>query len=323
MPELFYRARRLRQTKSIRSLSRETTVHSSDLIQPIFLVDGVKKKIAIEEMPGIERLSVDYLASEIDLLKERGVSAVLLFGVPNHKDAQATAAWKEENLVQKAVQAIKQHAPDFTVITDVCLCSYTDHGHCGHLDSQGIVDNDRSIETLANMALSHAYAGVDIVAPSDMMDGRVSAIRALLDKKGFYHLPILSYAAKYASAFYGPFRAAADCTPKTGDRKTYQMDPANIRQAMREVQADIDEGADMIIVKPALAYLDVIHEARKRFDVPVFAYSVSGEYSMVKAAAEKGWVNEAVIVNEMLTAMKRAGADRIITYFAKEFSLLN
>lgn len=318
MTEPFFRGRRLRMTDSIRALARETVVEPRDLIQGMFVIEGKGKRIPVDAMPGVDRLCVDQLRSEVDLIREAGVPAVLLFGVPEEKDVKATGAWKENNLVQRAVTEIKKHDPDMVVITDVCLCAYTDHGHCGHV-KEGVIDNDSSLETIAKMALSHARAGADIVAPSDMMDGRVGAIREMLDKNGFEYTPILSYAAKYASAFYGPFREAAKSAPKQGNRKSYQMDSANVRQAMREIAADIEEGADLVMVKPALAYLDVIHEARRRFDVPIVAYNVSGEYSMVKAAAERGWIDEKVIVTEILTAIKRAGADRIITYFGKTF----
>jgi porphobilinogen synthase len=318
MTEPFFRGRRLRMTDPIRALARETFVEPRDLIQGMFVVDGKGKKIPIDAMPGIDRLSVDNLRSEIDEIREAGVPAVLLFGVPEEKDAKATGAWKEGNLVMRAVSEIKKHDPEMVVVTDVCLCAYTDHGHCGHL-KDGVIDNDSSLETIAKMALSHAQAGVDIVAPSDMMDGRVGAIRQMLDKNGFAYTPILSYAAKYSSSFYGPFREAAKSAPKSGNRKSYQMDSANVRQAMREIEADINEGADLVMVKPALAYLDVIRAAKERFDVPIVAYNVSGEYSMVKAAAERGWVDEKAITMEILTAIKRAGADKIITYFGKTF----
>jgi porphobilinogen synthase len=312
----FYRGRRLRVTETMRSFVRETRIDPKDFIQPIFVIDGKKKKEPVDAMPGIDRFSVDLLPSEADAIRESGVEAVLLFGVPEGKDAKATGAFRDNNLVQQAIRTIKKHDPGLLVITDVCLCAYTDHGHCGHLQD-GFVENDSSLVTLAQMAVSHAEAGADIVAPSDMMDGRVGAIRSALDAKGFVHTAILSYAAKYASAFYGPFREAAHSAPKSGDRKSYQMDSANGRQAMREIAADIGEGADLVMVKPALAYLDVISEAKRRFDVPIVAYNVSGEYSMVKAAAQRGWVDEQAITREILTAIKRAGADRIISYHAK------
>jgi porphobilinogen synthase len=318
MTDLFFRGRRLRMTDSIRALARETFVEPRDLIQPIFVMDGKGKRVPIDAMPGVERLCVDQLSREIDEIREAGVPSVLLFGVPDDKDSKASGAWEEGNLVARAVAEIKRKDPEMVVITDVCLCAYTDHGHCGHL-KDGVIDNDSSLETIARMALSHAQAGADVVAPSDMMDGRVLAIREMLDGKGFQYTPILSYAAKYSSGFYGPFREAAKSAPKQGNRKSYQMDSANVRQAMQEIQADIEEGADLVMVKPALAYLDVISEARRRFDVPIVAYNVSGEYSMVKAAAERGWVDEKTVANEILTAIKRAGADRIITYFGKTF----
>lgn len=314
----FYRGRRLRSTAGIRSLVRETVVEPRDLISPIFVIEGKNQRIPVDSMEGVDRMSVDNLGAEIESVRMAGVSSILLFGVTEKKDAAATAAWSEDGVVQRAVRAIKELDSTMNVITDVCLCAFTDHGHCGHLGRNGI-ENDSSLETLAKVAVSHAQSGADIVAPSDMMDGRVAAIRSSLDAAGFVNLPILSYAAKYASAFYGPFRDAAQSAPKQGDRKSYQMDYANVRQAMREIEADVSEGADMVMVKPALAYLDVIRAARKRFDLPVVAYNVSGEYAMVKAAAAKGWVDERAIVVEILTAMKRAGADRIITYHAKDF----
>ncbi len=314
----FYRGRRLRRNEEARNFSRETWVTPSDLISPIFVTEGKGVRQAIDSMPEIERYSVDQLDSELEAVFAAKIMSVLLFGVPKDKDAKASGGWKESGVVQEAIARIKKMAPAMNVITDVCLCAYTDHGHCGHLKN-GIVDNDSSLETLAQIALSHARAGADFVAPSDMMDGRVAAIREKLDENGFQNLPILSYSAKYASAFYGPFREAAKSGAKEGDRKSYQMDPPNVRQAMREIAADIDEGADMVMVKPALAYLDVIRVARQRFDTPIVAYNVSGEYSMVKAAAERGWLDEKSVVREILTAIKRAGADRIVTYHAKDF----
>jgi porphobilinogen synthase len=318
MDQLFYRGRRLRHSPQLRSLTEETTVYSKDLIQPIFVVEGVKKRERVESMPGIERVSADQIGGEIEAVREAGVQGVILFGLADKKDPKGLGAAKKSGAVQRAVREIKKLDSSLAVITDVCLCAYTSHGHCGHVKGKE-VDNDASLQTLAQVALSHAEAGADVVAPSDMMDGRVLAIRNALDENGFVNTPILSYAAKFASAFYGPFRDAAKSGAQFGDRKSYQMDPPNARQAMREITADIQEGADIVMVKPALAYLDVIAHAKMRFDVPVFAYNVSGEYSMVKAAAEKGWVDEKAVMVEMLTAMKRAGADRIITYFAKSF----
>jgi len=318
MKNKFFRGRRLRQNEHLRSLVQEVYVTAHDLIAPIFVTEGKKKRIQVEAMPGIERVSVDELPSEIDIIRASNISSVLVFGIPTEKDGKATLAWKENNLVQRAVETIKRHDPSLTVMTDICLCAYTDHGHCGHLDSQGRVTNDDTLETLSKMAVTHAQGGADVVAPSDMMDGRVGAIRRALDENNFIHVPILSYAAKYASAFYGPFREATQCGIK-GDRKTYQMDPHNVREALREIRADLEEGADMVMVKPALAYLDVIRAAREHFDAPLFAYSVSGEYSMIKACAARGWINERAVVMEILTAIKRAGADRIISYFAKDF----
>jgi porphobilinogen synthase len=319
MTDSFFRGRRSRSSEKIRALVCETVVHSSDFISPIFVMDGTRKKEPVDSMPGVDRLTVDLLGHEVEAIRKAGVPALLIFGIPDEKDAKGSSSWKENGVVQRAIKEIKRLDPGMTVITDVCLCEYTDHGHCGHLNAEG-VDNDVSLGALSKMALSHAQAGADVVAPSDMMDGRVKAIRSTLDESGFLSLPILSYAAKYASGFYGPFREAAQSAPKSGDRKSYQMDFPNVRQAMREIEADIAEGADLVMVKPALAYLDVIHEARSRFDVPIVAYNVSGEYSMVKAAAAKGWVDEKRIVTEVLTGIKRAGADRIITYHAKDFA---
>jgi porphobilinogen synthase len=320
MTESFYRGRRLRRTEGLRRLARETHVTPQDLIQPIFATSGRGKRVPIESMEGICRYSVDQLGSELEAIQKAGVSSVLVFGMPeaSEKDAKGSGAYKSDGAAQEAIRRIKKDAPDLTVISDVCLCAYTETGHCG-VTGNNDIDNDATLGILMKVAVSHAEAGADVVAPSDMMDGRVEAIRSALDESGFSHLPILSYSAKYASGFYGPFREATDCAPKMGDRKGYQMDPPNVRQAMREIEADIEEGADMVMVKPALAYLDVIRAARESFDVPLFAYNVSGEYAMVKAAAARGWINETVIVREILTAIKRAGADRILTYFAKDY----
>lgn len=314
-----YRGRRLRKTDQMRSMVAETKVQSSDLIQPYFVIEGKNKKEPIESMPGVERMSQDLLLPEIESLQERGIDKILLFGVPSHKDRKATSAWQKDNIVESAIVKIKETFPSTLLIADVCLCAYTDHGHCGHLLENGSVDNDATLEILSKVALSYARAGADVIAPSDMMDGRISAIRQTLDANGFQETPILSYAAKYASAFYGPFRDAAKSTPKQGNRKTYQMDPANAKEAYREISADLKEGADMVMVKPAMPYLDIIKMAKDRFAVPVFAYNVSGEYSMVKAMGKLGWGDEKALAMEMLTAIKRAGADRIITYFAKYF----
>lgn len=313
------RLRRLRASPTLRRMTRETEVNVQDLIYPLFVCRGADIQQEIPAMPGQYRWSVDRLPAEAARVAGLGIPAVLLFGVldDRDKDGCGSAAWDEHGVVQEAVRAIKRAAPELVVITDVCLCEYTDHGHCG-LVEDGRVVNDATLELLARQAVSHARAGADIVAPSDMMDGRVGAIRAALDRAGFADTPILAYAAKYASGFYGPFREAAGSAPQFGDRRAYQMDPANAREALREIELDVQEGADMIMVKPALAYLDVIARARARFDLPLVAYSVSGEYSMLKAAARDGWLDERRVTLEMLTAIKRAGADLIITYAAPD-----
>jgi porphobilinogen synthase len=313
----FQRTRRLRRTEAIRRLVRETTLHASDFIFPLFITHGHGVRHPIVSMPGQLQLSVDELPAELDELQQLGIGSVFLFGIPEEKDRAASGAFDPHGVVQEAVRAIKREAPDLLVITDVCACEYTDHGHCGILDGCE-VDNDRTIELLARIAVSQAEAGADIVAPSDMMDGRVAAIRAALDAAGFVQTPIMSYAVKYASAFYGPFREAAASMPAFGDRRSHQMDPANAREAMREIAIDLDEGADLIIIKPGLPYLDIVRQARDAFDVPLIAYNVSGEYAMVKAAAQLGWIDERRVTLETLTAMKRAGAGRIITYHAKD-----
>ncbi len=311
------RLRRLRRTERLRSLVRETRVEIGDLVYPLFVVEGSGLKQEIASMPGIFHFSVDRLPREAEEIAKLNIPAVLLFGIPEHKDEVGSAAYHPEGVIQQAIRAIKQSVPELLVVTDICLCEYTSHGHCGVIVN-GDVDNDQTLPLLAKTALSHAEAGADIVAPSDMMDGRVKAIRETLDEKGFQHIPILSYAAKYASAFYGPFREAAESAPQFGDRLSYQMDPPNLREALREVKQDIAEGADIIMVKPALAYLDVIRKVRDTFNYPLAAYNVSGEYAMVKAAVQQGWLDEERIVLEILTAIKRAGADIIITYHAKE-----
>lgn len=311
------RYRRLRQSEAIRNLVRETTLTKDDLIQPLFVVEGRNKAEAIESMPGIERYSSDVLVKEVGRFVKLGGQGVLLFGIPGKKDAKASQAYIENGVVQKAVRALKKEFPELVVMTDVCLCAYTNHGHCGVLRGKEI-DNDATLPLLSKMAVSHAAAGADFVAPSDMMDFRVRAIREELDQKKFTNTGILSYAVKYSSAYYGPFREAAHSAPSFGNRKTYQMDPGNIREALKEVWQDITEGTDMVMVKPALAYLDVICELRRCVTVPVVAYSVSGEYSMIKAAAQKKWVNEKEIVLETLLSMKRAGASAIITYHAAQ-----
>lgn len=312
------RMRRLRANDTIRSMVRETHLQVADLIYPLFITFGKEKKIPVQSMPGVFQLSVDNLGGEFEEIKSLGIPAVLLFGIPEHKDSQASSAYDENGVIQEAIRAIKAAYPDILVITDVCLCEYMDHGHCGIVESDGTVNNDASLELLAREALSHARAGADIIAPSDMMDGRIGFIRNVLDANGFENIPIMSYAAKYASAFYGPFREAAESAPKFGNRKTYQMDPANILEAVREVELDINEGADIVMVKPALAYLDVLKAVKERFAYPTAAYNVSGEYAMVKAAAAQGWIDEQAVTLEILTAIKRAGADMIITYAAKD-----
>ncbi len=313
------RLRRLRRTETIRALVRENHVNINDLVYPLFIVEGKGVKEEIVSMPGIFRYSADRLSPEIEEIAELKIPAVLLFGIPQKKDEAASEAYKPEGVVQQAVRLVKDIAPQLIVITDVCLCEYTSHGHCGVVIA-GRVDNDRTLPLLAKTAVSHAEAGADIVAPSDMMDGRVQAIRQALDEKGFQDTAILSYSAKYASAFYGPFRDAAESVPQFGDRCSYQMDPPNLREAMLEIEQDIAEGADMVMVKPALAYLDVIRQARNTFGYPLAAYSVSGEYSMIKAAAQKGWLDEKQAVMETMIAIKRAGADIIISYHAKQIA---
>jgi porphobilinogen synthase len=316
-----YRPRRLRKSESIRKMVRETRVSPEDFIYPLFVVHGRKLRNDIQSMPGIAQLSADLALEEAREAFQLGIPAIILFGIPQKKDARGTEGYSRSGVVQQAIRIIKKEVPDLVVITDVCLCEYTSHGHCGVV-VRGEVDNDATLDLLAKMALSHAEAGADMVAPSDMMDGRVKAIREALDRKGFADLPILSYAAKHASAFYGPFREAAESTPQFGDRKSYQMDPANAREALREVRLDVQEGADIIMVKPAIAYLDIIRSVREEFDLPVGAYNVSGEYSMIKAAAQQGWIDGDRAMMEVLTAIKRAGADLIITYFAKDAARL-
>jgi porphobilinogen synthase len=319
---LVTRPRRLRVNAAMRSLVRETRVNRAGLVQPLFIVDGSDVVQPIGAMPGVSRYSVDRAVAECRELDALGIRAVLLFGIPDadRKDSFATINYDPNGIVQRAARAIKDAVPQLLVIADLCNCEYTDHGHCGILEPDGDVDNDRTLEVLAKTAVTYARAGVDIVAPSDMMDGRVAAIRAALDDEGFSKTAILSYAAKYASAFYGPFREAAASTPSFGDRRTYQMDPANAREALREVRLDIEEGADMVMVKPAMTYLDVVRDVRGATDLPLAVYHVSGEYAMLKAAAERGWLDEERAVDESLTAMARAGADIIITYFAKDYA---
>jgi len=311
------RLRRLRRNEALRALVRETKVEVGDLVYPLFVVEGSKIKQKISSMPGLYRLSNDLLPKEVEEIARLGIPAIILFGIPQKKDEVGSSAYHPKGVIQQAIRAIKKTTPELLVITDVCLCEYTSHGHCGVVVN-GYVDNDKTLGLLAKTALSHAKAGADIVAPSDMMDGRVKAIRQTLDGNGFQDIPILAYAAKYASYFYGPFREAAESAPQFGDRRSYQMDPPNWREALREVEQDIIEGADIVMVKPALPYLDVIRKVRDTFNHPLAAYSVSGEYAMVKAAAKQGWLDEKGLVLEMLTAIKRAGADIIITYYAKE-----
>ncbi len=311
------RLRRLRRTETLRQMVRETRLEIANLIYPLFVTQGKDIRQAIKAMPGILRFSVDKLPEEIEEVTSLGIPAVLLFGLPEAKDEAGSGAYDPKGVVQQAVRTIKEARPELVVIVDVCLCEYTSHGHCGVVIDRE-VDNDKTLELLARTALSLAEAGADIVAPSAMMDGMVAAIRAKLDENGYERIPIMSYAAKYASAFYGPFREAAECAPQFGDRRSYQIDPANVREALREVEQDIQEGADIIMVKPALAYLDIISKVRAAFNHPLAAYNVSGEYSMVKAAAQNGWIDEKKVVLEILTAIKRAGADMIITYHAKE-----
>lgn len=316
-----YRPRRLRRNETLRRMVRETKLSVDDFIYPLFVTHGRRVRNEIRSMPGIAQLSVDLAVKEAEEIFQLGVPAVILFGIPKKKDPRGSEAYARSGIIQQAIKAIKDRLPELVVVTDVCLCEYTSHGHCGVVIHDQ-VDNDATLKLLAKMSLSHAEAGADMVAPSDMMDGRVKAIREVLDQKGFEHIPIMSYAAKHASGFYGPFREAAESTPQFGDRKSYQMDPANAREAIREVWLDVQEGADIIMVKPALPYLDIIRAVRQEFDLPLAAYNVSGEYSMIKAAAQRGWLEEGRVMMEVLTAIKRAGADLILTYFAKEAARL-
>ncbi|GIW41251.1 MAG: delta-aminolevulinic acid dehydratase [Candidatus Binatia bacterium] len=312
-----YRPRRLRASETLRRMVRETRLSVDQLVAPLFVCPGSGVERPVESMPGVAQESVDRLVEHAKKIRDLGIPAVLLFGIPERKDPQGSEAYDEQGIVQRAVRALKESVPGLLVVTDVCLCEYTDHGHCGVWTGKD-VDNDATLELLAREAVSHARAGADMVAPSDMMDGRVGAIRAALDANGFSHVPILSYAAKFASAFYGPFREAAESAPRFGDRRSYQMDPANGDEALREVELDIEEGADIVMVKPALAYLDLIWRVKNTFGYPVAAYNVSGEYAMIKAAARLGWLEEERTVLEVLTAIRRAGADLIITYFAED-----
>jgi len=321
MPFPVYRPRRLRESPLLRSMVRETSLRIDDFVYPLFAVHGRGVREPISSMPGQYRLSIDELLKECKDAASMGIPAVLLFGLPRDKDPRGTEAYAEDGIIQQAVRAVKDTIPDLLVITDVCLCEYTSHGHCGVVED-GRIKNDPTLELIARTAVSHAEAGADLIAPSDMMDGRVAAIREGLDESGFPETPIMAYSAKYASAFYGPFREAADSTPQFGDRRSYQMDPANAMEAMREVALDVDEGADIVMVKPALPYLDVIARVKGEFGLPVAAYSVSGEYAMLKAAGQLGWLDEDRAVLEALTGIRRAGADIIITYFAKDAARL-
>ena len=316
-----YRPRRLRRNEQFRSLIRETRLSSEQLIYPLFIQPGKGIREPVPSMPGVFRISVDQLGGEAKECLALGINHVLLFGLPNEKDAMGSGAHAKDGIIQRAIRELKNKAPELMITTDVCLCEYTSHGHCGVLINHD-VDNDATLEILARTALSHARAGADIVAPSDMMDGRVAEIRAALDENNYDMVPIMSYAVKYASAFYGPFRDAAECAPQEGDRRGYQMDPANVREALREATLDVEEGADILMVKPAVAYLDIISRLREEFDLPIAAYHVSGEYAMIKAAAEKGWIDEERVMQETLLSIHRAGADIIITYFAKEMARL-
>ena len=316
-----YRPRRLRRTETFRAMIRETRLAPEQMIYPLFVLPGKGVREPVPSMPGVFRLSVDQLAAEARDCLALGVRSVLLFGLPEKKDGLGSGAYAKNGIVQQAIRELKNRTPEMSVVTDVCLCEYTDHGHCGCLAGEE-VDNDATLELLAKTALSHVQAGADMVAPSDMMDGRVSEIRTALDEENFHNVPIMSYAVKYASAFYGPFRDAAECAPQFGDRRGYQMDPANSREALREATLDVDEGADILMVKPAIAYLDIIARLHDEFDLPVAAYQVSGEYAMIKAAAERGWIDGERVMAESLIAIRRAGADIILTYFAKEMARL-
>lgn len=309
------RTRRLRTTENMRSLVRETYLHPSDFVYPIFVAEGQNIKNAVDSMPGIYQYSIDRMDEELERIWEAGIKSILIFGIPAHKDEVGSGAYDSHGIVQEAIRYIKKRYPKMIVIADVCLCEYTSHGHCGLIHGQEVL-NDETLPLLCKMSVTCAQAGADIIAPSDMMDGRVKAIREALDEAGLYQVPIMAYSAKYASAYYGPFREAAESAPAFGDRKSYQMDPANGKEAIVEAETDIEEGADIVMVKPALAYLDVIKDVSDRFNVPIAAYNVSGEYSMVKAAAKNGWIDEKRVVLENLTAMKRAGAKILITYHA-------
>ena len=313
-----FRGRRLRGSEALRDMVRETILHPDDFMYPVFAISGKNKKEEIEGMPGVFRMSCDILAKETKELYKLGIKSFMVFGIPDTKDPIASSAWDKNGIVQIAVKAMKDAAPGALICTDVCLCQYTDHGHCGLLTPDGKIKNDETLEVLSKIAVSHAEAGSGMIAPSDMMDGRIKAVREALDDQGFEELPIMAYSVKFASAFYGPFRNAADSAPKAGDRKTYQMDPANGNEAMRELESDFQEGADILMVKPALSYLDLINRAKDSFNVPIAAYNVSGEYAMIKAASANGWIDEKRAALEMLTSIKRAGAKIIISYYAPD-----
>ena len=317
MPFPTHRPRRLRQNENMRRMVRETHISVNDFIMPLFIVPGSGVTNPISSMPGIAQLSVDRAVEECKEIRDLGIPGVILFGIPDHKDPIGSDAYADDGIIQTALRTIKEEVPGLLLMTDVCFCEYTDHGHCGIIKGQD-VDNDATLDILVKESVSHAQAGADVIAPSDMMDGRVGAIRQGLDSAGFPHIPILAYAAKFASGFYGPFREAAESTPQFGDRRSYQMDPANGDEALREVAFDIEEGADMVMVKPALPYLDIIRRVKEHFDYPVAAYNVSGEYAMIKAAAQNGWLDEERVMMEALTSIKRAGADMILTYFSKD-----
>jgi porphobilinogen synthase len=319
--EPFKRLRRLRMTEAFRAMVRETELSRNDFIYPLFVVPGKKVKNEVRSMPGVFQLSIDEVVKECAEVKSLGIPAVILFGIPEHKDEVGSGAYDDEGIIQMAIRAIKKEVPELVIITDVCLCEYTSTGHCGIVRGNVII-NDESIELLAKEALTHAQSGADLIAPSDMFDGRIKAIRHILDENNFHNIPIMSYAAKYASGFYGPFRDAAESTPKFGDRRSHQMDPANSDEALREVEQDIIEGADIVMVKPALPYLDIVRRVKDRFAMPTAAYNVSGEYSMIKAAGRNGWIDEQRVMMETLTSIKRAGADLILTYFAKDAAKL-
>jgi porphobilinogen synthase len=321
MPNPLYRPRRLRESPLVRKMVRETTLKAEDLIYPLFAVHGRGVREPIASMPGQFRLSIDELLKECKDAASMGIPAVLLFGIPRDKDPRGSEAYAEDGIIQQSVRAVKETIPDLLVVTDVCLCEYTSHGHCGIVE-EGRIKNDPTLELIARTALSHAEAGADMVAPSDMMDGRVGAIRETLDDSGYQETPIMAYSAKYASAFYGPFREAAGSVPQFGDRRAYQMDPANGIEALREIALDVDEGADIVMVKPALPYLDIISRAKAEFGLPLAAYSVSGEYAMIRAAGRLGWLDEERVMVEALTSIRRAGADIVITYFAKDMARL-